>query len=296
MGNKFCNNCQNICSGNNNIYEENLSNNNQISNDVVQDDIILSILSTHKFTSENVEYDKRLKEIIVLNNVRKIIKIYKNYLDKKKLKGKQNNNVEKNSNNSKTFKNLKRNSLMKRNFDRKLLEINTEINSRSSRDKTSILSNSKNYEDLKKNIQDTESFNSNDKEFINYKFNKKKTEFLNSNNQKVQFRNGSNEKEGSTLSASISKDEVNLSKNGKKNVSFMNHVETKIIEIKDNEQNSNNIFFNNDSQLYKNNHKNSKYKKNSRIERGRNIINNLGLTDETKESTIKNNNNIKFQK
>ena len=55
----------------------------------------------------------------------------------------------------------------------------------------------------------------------------------------------------------------------------MKHFETKIIEIKDKEQNSNDIFFNNESQLYKNNHKNSKYKKNSRTERGRNIINNL---------------------
>ena len=295
MGNKFCNNCQNICSGNNNIYEENLSNNNQISNDVVQDDIILSILSTHKFTSENVEYDKRLKEIIVLNNVRKIIKTYKNYLDKKKLKGKKNNNEEKNSNNSKTFKNLKRNSLMKRNFDRKLLEINTEINSRSSRDKTSILS-SKNYEGIKKNIQDTESFNSNDKEFINYKYNRKKNDFLNYNIPKNQYRNGSNEKEGSTLSASISKDEGNLSKNGKKNVSFMNKVETKIIEIKDNEQYLNNNFINEES-VYKNNYKKNKYRKNQRIEKGRNIINNFGITDETKESTIKNNNyNVKFEK
>ena len=295
MGNKFCNNCENICPGNNNIYEENLSNNNQISNDVVQDDIILSILSTHKFTSENVEYDKRLKEIIVLNNVRKIIKTYKNYLDKKKLKGKKNNNEEKNSNNSKTFKNLKRNSLMKRNFDRKLLEINTEINSRSSRDKTSILS-SKNIEELKKNIQDTESFNSNDKEFINYKLNRKKNDNSNISTPKIKFRNASNEKDGSTLSASISKDEGNLSKNGKKNVSFMNKVETKIIEIKDNEQYLNNNFINEES-VYKNNYKKNKYRKNQRIEKGRNIINNFGITDETKESTIKNNNyNVKFEK
>ena len=90
MGNKFCNNCENICPGNNNIYEANLTNNNQISNDVVQDYIISSILSSHKFSTENVEYDKRLKEIIILNSVRKIIKTYKNHLDKKKLKKNEN--------------------------------------------------------------------------------------------------------------------------------------------------------------------------------------------------------------
>ena len=296
MGNKFCNNCENICPGNNNIYEANLTNNNQISNDVVQDYIISSILSSHKFSTENVEYDKRLKEIIILNSVRKIIKTYKNHLDKKKLKKNETNNIKNKSINSKKYKNKKRNSLMKINFDRKLLEINTELNSKSSRDKTSILS-SKNYEEIKKNIQDTESFNSNDKEFINYKYNRKKNDFLNSNIPKNQYRNGSNEKEGSTLSASISKDEGNLSKNGKKNVSFMNKVETKIIEIKDNEQYLNNNFINEESELYKNNYKKNKYRKNQRIEKGRNIINNFGITDETKESTIKNNNyNVKFEK
>ncbi len=296
MGNKFCNNCENICPGNNNIYEANLSNNNQISNDVVQDDIISCILSTHKFTSENIEFEKRLKEIIVLNNVKKIIKAYKEHLDKKKFKEKETKNEKNNYNNNKMLNNIKRNSLMKINFDRKLLEINTEINSRSSRDKTSILS-SKNIEELKKNIQDTESFNSNDKEFINYKLNRKKNDNSNISTPKIKFRNASNEKDGSTLSASISKDEGNLSKNGKKNVSFMNPVETKIIEIKDNEQNLNNKFFHNESQLYKNNHKKSKYKKNSRTERGRNIVNNIGFTDETKESTVNNNNyKIKMQK
>lgn len=41
----------------------------------------------------------------------------------------------------------------------------------------------------------------------------------------------------------------------------------------------------------------NKYRKNQRIEKGRNIINNFGITDETKESTIKNNNyNVKFEK
>ena len=168
MGNKFCSNCDNICPYNKNI-ETNLSK-EQISNEVPEDDIILSIQSSQKNNIDNNEIDKRLNEIIILNKVRKIIKAYKKHLNRINLTERENfSNSNKKNYMNETINDSQNNTI----FESKLKDNNIELNSRSSRD-----------EKFKNNI--------------------------------------SNEKEGSTLSASISKEDENIIKFERKNVSFIN--------------------------------------------------------------------------
>ena len=82
----------------------------------------------------------------------------------------------------------------------------------------------------------------------------------------IHYRNISNEKDGSTLSASYQKDEINFNKIGKKNVSFMNPLETKFLDIKDND-----INLNNNNTLFSINKNNKNFEKNQEYEKDKNI-------------------------
>ena len=123
MGNNFCSNCDNVCPYNNNIIQTNLSR-DQISNKIPEDDFILSLPSSQKNTEKN-EIDKRINEIMILNNVRKIIKAYKEHLNKMDLTKRENFS---NSNENNYIKYSIKNS---QNQNQKKIEINTELNSRS---------------------------------------------------------------------------------------------------------------------------------------------------------------------
>ena len=158
MGNKFCSNCDKVCPyNNNNIIQTNLSR-DQISNKIPEDNFILSILTSQKNNTEKNEIDKRINEIMILNNVRKIIKAYKEHLNKMDLTERENFS---NSNDNNYIKYSIKNS---QNQNQKTIEINTELNSRNSIDK---------MEEYKKDFNDNLSYNSNDKHFLNFQIEKK---------------------------------------------------------------------------------------------------------------------------
>ena len=122
MGNKFCSNCDNICPYNKNI-ETNLSK-EQISNEVPEDDIILSIQSSQKNNIDNNEIDKRLNEIIILNKVRKIIKAYKKHLNSINLTERENfSNSNKKNYMNETINDSQNNTI----FESKLKDNNIEL-------------------------------------------------------------------------------------------------------------------------------------------------------------------------
>ena len=225
MGNKFCNNCENICEGKNKITEANLSINKNISNENEQDELYLNILSTNKIDVENIEknnqsyeINKRIEEITKLNKIRKIIKAYKLHLKK------PNFNIV----NNKKSRNIKEKKFNY--FNRKLVEMNTELNSRSSRDKKS------NNEENKKFFNDNLTINSNEKEFIKYNNDNNQINYSNIIIPKINYQNLNNsisyEKEDSTLS--VSNRENNIKR---KSVSFMNPVETNVFQIENSKKN-----------------------------------------------------------
>ena len=275
MGNKFCSNCDNICPYNKNI-ETNLSK-EQISNEVPEDDIILSIQSSQKNNIDNNEIDKRLNEIIILNKVRKIIKAYKKHLNSINLTERENfSNSNKKNYMNETINDSQNNTI----FESKLKDNNIELSSRSSRDE-------KLNEEYRKNNNNELSYCSNDKQIFNYQI-RKKTNYLKMNIPKIQFKNNiSNEKEGSTLSASISKEDENIIKTERKNISFINPMETNLKSSK----NKNNLYnFTESNSPYSINKIENKTFKN--IEKGRNIRLRKRKND-TFESIIKNNCNKK---
>ena len=272
MGNKFCSNCDNVCPyNNNNIIQTNLSR-DQISNKIPEDNFILSILTSQKNNTEKNEIDKRINEIMILNNVRKIIKAYKEHLNKMDLTERENFS---NSNDNNYIKYSIKNS---QNQNQKTIEINTELNSRNSIDK---------MEEYKKDFNDNLSYNSNDKHFLNFQI-EKKTDFINLNIPKIQCNNLLNEKEGSTLSASISKEEGNDNKTGRKS-SFLNSEKNNFIDLMNKNNDLNSFTYSNLSSI-DDRIKSKTFKKTSRLEKGRNIKINLNqITNETFDTTIKNN-------
>ncbi len=272
MGNKFCSNCDNVCPyNNNNIIQTNLSR-DQISNKIPEDNFILSLLTTQKNNTEKNEIDKRINEIMLLNKVRKIIKAYKEHLNKMNLTERENFS---NSNDNNYIKYSIKNSL---NQNQKTFEINTELNSRTSINKK---------EEYKKDFNDNLSYNSNDKHFLNYQI-EKKTDYINLNIPKIQCKNLLNEKEGSTLSASISKEEGNYNKTGRKS-SFINSEKNNFIDLTNKNNDLNSFTYSNLSSI-DDRIKSKTFKKTSRLEKGRNIKINLNqITNETFDTTIKNN-------
>ena len=272
MGNKFCSNCDKVCPyNNNNIIQTNLSR-DQISNKIPEDNFILSILTSQKNNTEKNEIDKRINEIMILNNVRKIIKAYKEHLNKMDLTERENFS---NSNDNNYIKYSIKNS---QNQNQKTIEINTELNSRNSIDK---------MEEYKKDFNDNLSYNSNDKHFLNYQI-EKKTDFINLNIPKIQYNNLLNEKEGSTLSASISKEEGNDNKTGRKS-SFLNSEKNNFIDLMNKNNDLKSFTFSNSSSI-DDRIKSKAFRKSSRLEKGRNIKINLNqITNETFDTTIKNN-------
>ena len=272
MGNKFCSNCDKVCPyNNNNIIQTNLSR-DQISNKIPEDNFILSILTSQKNNTEKNEIDKRINEIMILNNVRKIIKAYKEHLNKMDLTERENFS---DSNDNNYIKYSIKNSL---NQNQKTIEINTELNSRNSIDK---------MEEYKKDFNDNLSYNSNDKHFLNFQI-EKKTDFINLNIPKIQCNNLLNEKEGSTLSASISKEEGNDNKTGRKS-SFLNSEKNNFIDLMNKNNDLKSFTFSNSSSI-DDRIKSKAFRKSSRLEKGRNIKINLNqITNETFDTTIKNN-------
>ena len=272
MGNKFCSNCDKVCPyNNNNIIQTNLSR-DQISNKIPEDNFILSILTSQKNNTEKNEIDKRINEIMILNNVRKIIKAYKEHLNKMDLTERENFS---NSNDNNYIKFSIKNSL---NQNQKTFEINTELNSRTSINKK---------EEYKKDFNDNLSYNSNDKHFLNFQI-EKKTDFINLNIPKIQCNNLLNEKEGSTLSASISKEEGNDNKTGRKS-SFLNSEKNNFIDLMNKNNDLKSFTFSNSSSI-DDRIKSKAFRKSSRLEKGRNIKINLNqITNETFDTTIKNN-------
>ena len=272
MGNKFCSNCDKVCPyNNNNIIQTNLSR-DQISNKIPEDNFILSILTSQKNNTEKNEIDKRINEIMILNNVRKIIKAYKEHLNKMDLTERENFS---NSNDNNYIKYSIKNS---QNQNQKTIEINTELNSRNSIDK---------MEEYKKDFNDNLSYNLNDKHFLNFQI-EKKTDFINLNIPKIQCNNLLNEKEGSTLSASISKEEGNDNKTGRKS-SFLNSEKNNFIDLMNKNNDLKSFTFSNSSSI-DDRIKSKAFRKSSRLEKGRNIKINLNqITNETFDTTIKNN-------
>ena len=272
MGNKFCSNCDKVCPyNNNNIIQTNLSR-DQISNKIPEDNFILSILTSQKNNTEKNEIDKRINEIMILNNVRKIIKAYKEHLNKMDLTERENFS---NSNDNNYIKYSIKNS---QNQNQKTIEINTELNSRNSIDK---------MEEYKKDFNDNLSYNSNDKHFLNFQI-EKKTDFINLNIPKIQCDDLLNEKEGSTLSASISKEEGNDNKTGRKS-SFLNSEKNNFIDLMNKNNDLKSFTFSNSSSI-DDRIKSKAFRKSSRLEKGRNIKINLNqITNETFDTTIKNN-------
>ena len=272
MGNKFCSNCDNVCPYNNNIIIQTNLSRDQISNKIPEDIFILSILTSQKNNTEKNEIDKRINEIMILNNVRKIIKAYKEHLNKMDLTERENFS---NSNDNNYIKYSIKNS---KNQNQKTIEINTELNSRSSIDKK---------EEYKKDFNDNLSYNSNDKHFLNFQI-EKKTDFINLNIPKIQCNNLLNEKEGSTLSASISKEEGNDNKTGRKS-SFLNSEKNNFIDLMNKNNDLKSFTFSNSSSI-DDRIKSKAFRKSSRLEKGRNIKINLNqITNETFDTTIKNN-------
>ena len=270
MGNNFCSNCDNVCPYNNNIIQTNLSR-DQISNKIPEDDFILSLPSSQKNTEKN-EIDKRINEIMILNNVRKIIKAYKEHLNKMDLTERENFS---NSNDNNYIKYSIKNS---QNQNQKTIEINTELNSRNSIDK---------MEEYKKDFNDNLSYNSNDKHFLNFQI-EKKTDYIDLNIPKIQCKNLLNEKEGSTLSASVSREDGNYNKTGRKSP-FINSEKNNFIDLMNKNNDLNSFTYSNSSSI-DDRIKSKTFKKTSRFEKGRNVKINLNqITNETFDTTIKNN-------
>ena len=222
MGIKSCTNCNNICSEKGKKIETNLSN-LQINNEIDQNYFLFGISSFNKTYSQNYHENKRLNEIMILNKVRKIINAYKQHLNKHKIVIREKIN----SNNlSLNFKKYSNDTINQRNYQRELFQNNTEI----------IPKSSKSLFNFENNFNSNEYIlSTSENEYISNKITEKTTDYSKMNIPKILLQKKYKKKK-SCLKLNH-KEDIGNSK--RKNVSFMNPIESNILKINDSKKNQN---------------------------------------------------------
>lgn len=252
MGIKSCTNCNNICSEKDKKLETNLSN---LHNKIEHNYYLFDINSFNKTYFKNYKENMRLCEIIILNKVRKIIKAYKEYLNKHKIIISQRQNY---SNLNLIFKKYSNDLIKETN--------NKEISSKS------LFNIENNFNEC--NLSTSEN------DYISHKKNEKTIDYSKMENPKILFKNKTKKKKSCLK---LNNKGRNNSNTKRKNVSFVNPNEINILGITNSMTN-----LNSSKKILLNNNQNITLKR-----RNNTII--TGLKRETNQSSNKNKHSLFYK-